>query len=293
MTRAWPSECWVDLFIRQSTLIDPQVLEGQLLPGQRPDEPMYDRMQDALQVARTAFEEGGWPTPGLARDLQRELTRGLPNLEERNASGRWRRVNVTVGGDATCPPGLIDSAMLRWSRDLAARTSDLRDLSEPQRRRAAHVMHDHFESVHPFLDGNGRTGRTLQLMTELRLDLTPTLTRHSRRWLYYEQIRAYRRSLSRFSTGDIDWQSGLVFRTPATLDLQGVPDRPDFQQLGLTVPELIAHGWWTPDENQLPTSQLDGLIQTARDFQLRDQPLPSGDALRAHIFQPEEAIPDA
>jgi Fic family protein len=52
-------------------------------------------------------------------------------------------------------------------------------------------MHDEFESAHPFVDGNGRTGRLLLNVLRLRAGLPWATVLESRKHDYYRTIRAY------------------------------------------------------------------------------------------------------
>lgn len=105
-------------------------------------------------------------------------------------AGRWRRHKVTVGG-RECPgwehvPGLMFDwiAAFHWLPTL------------PEEKRAgldtisviknAHVG---FEKIHPFLDGNGRTGRMIMNWMRVRVGLEPLLIRASERWQYYEWFK--------------------------------------------------------------------------------------------------------
>jgi Fic family protein len=92
--------------------------------------------------------------------------------------GRFRKVNVQVGSQL-CPsshnvPYLMDS----WIDDMMGyKTSDPK------------VMHVRFEKIHPFLDGNGRTGRMLMWWHETQLGRTPTLITYEGRWDYYDWFK--------------------------------------------------------------------------------------------------------
>jgi cell filamentation protein, protein adenylyltransferase len=88
--------------------------------------------------------------------------------------GSFRKVNVTVGG-RHCPhfnevPRLLDS----W----------LEEMYDWQMRDPK-TMHVKFEHIHPFVDGNGRTGRMLLWWHERRLGLKPSLITFEDRWDYY------------------------------------------------------------------------------------------------------------
>lgn len=61
--------------------------------------------------------------------------------------GHYRTMNVWVGGRIGAAPGLIQHLMDNWLLDV------------PTTNPVAH--HISFEHIHPFADGNGRTGRLL------------------------------------------------------------------------------------------------------------------------------------
>lgn len=86
-------------------------------------------------------------------------------------AGEYRRVNVQVG-NRFCPswhavPILMDEWLLNF------------------RKMTPKQAHIEFEKVHPFRDGNGRTGRMLMWWQERSLGLEPTLIKFSERFRYY------------------------------------------------------------------------------------------------------------
>jgi Fic family protein len=90
--------------------------------------------------------------------MHRELMRGHAD----SIAGRWRDQQVWIGGDSFGPHGAMfvpphHTAVPGLMDDLVAftRRTDLPLLTQ------AAIAHAQFETIHPFPDGNGRTGRAL------------------------------------------------------------------------------------------------------------------------------------
>ncbi len=76
---------------------------------------------------------------------------------DQGEAGKYRTIRVRVGGYVPPPPARVQpmmSALLEWWNKAAARLSPI--LSSA-------IVHHQFETIHPFADGNGRTGRMLSL----------------------------------------------------------------------------------------------------------------------------------
>jgi len=72
-------------------------------------------------------------------------------------AGRYRAMRVQVGGYVPPPPGEVPGLMLElleWWNDDAPVLSPVVSSA---------ILHYRFEAIHPFADGNGRTGRALAL----------------------------------------------------------------------------------------------------------------------------------
>lgn len=88
----------------------------------------------------------------------------------RGGAGSLRINNVTVGG-RLCPHyNEVKDMLDAW-------------LAEPNAD--PKTNHIDFEHIHPFIDGNGRTGRMLMWWHEIQLDRVPTLITYEGRWDYY------------------------------------------------------------------------------------------------------------
>lgn len=88
-----------------------------------------------------------------------------------NIAGHYRDCNVEVGG-RVCPSWhSVPFRMEEWLLTFQKMT--------PQE---AHVK---FEHIHPFRDGNGRTGRMLMWWHEKSLGQEPTLIKFDERFKYY------------------------------------------------------------------------------------------------------------
>ncbi len=127
--------------------------------------------------------------------MHRELLRG----HDEKIAGRWRDQQVWIGGDSFGPhgatfvpphhvavPGLMHDLVLFTQR------TDLPLLTQ------AAIAHAQFETIHPFPDGNGRTGRALihamlrghRLTRNVTVPVSAGLLADTR--AYFDTLTAYR-----------------------------------------------------------------------------------------------------
>ncbi|MGD0998271.1 MAG: Fic family protein [Thermoleophilia bacterium] len=145
----------------------------------------------------------------FVRELHERLVRGVRGAHvtpgEFRRSQNWIGPPGSTAATATYVPPPVDEmnkALGSWELFLHDRTS-LPDLVQ------CALMHEHFEAIHPFLDGNGRVGRLLiTLFLVERGRLTQPLLYLS---AYIEAHRGdYYDALLRVRT-EGDWESWLLF----------------------------------------------------------------------------------
>jgi len=86
--------------------------------------------------------------------LHRILADGVMDQGE---AGRYRTIYVRVGNYVPPPPDDVSGLMLEMLEWWNRRAEDLSPVV------SSAILHHRFESIHPFADGNGRTGRALAL----------------------------------------------------------------------------------------------------------------------------------
>ena len=178
----------------QSSLSDVLAVEENLRKGADANEEL-----NAVRALRAGFDSG---LPVCARLLCE--THGILLAGARggkSAPGEFRRAQNWIGGDSPVnamyvppPVGEIPRAMGEWEKFVNADPSPLPPLV------VAALAHSQFESIHPFLDGNGRVGRLLILLilrdrgalSRPLLFLSAYFKRH--RGEYYDRLQATRTS---------------------------------------------------------------------------------------------------
>jgi Fic family protein len=154
--------------------------------------------RDALTFARTELgDPSGLPlSMRLLNETHRVLLRGARGEDKR--PGEVRRTQNWIGGSRPSdaahvppPPNVVPEALSHFERYIHT-DSDL-----PAIVRAG-LLHVQFETIHPYLDGNGRIGRLLvtlllehwRLLTRPLLYLSLFFKRH--RHAYYRRLDAVR-----------------------------------------------------------------------------------------------------
>jgi len=215
-------ELFVYMFVRQEAVLSSQIEGTQsslddLLRAEAADQPGAPRDSDVMEVSRyvSAAARGqallgeGWPLTGrMFTELHGILLRDGRGHER--LPGQYRTSQNWIGGTrpgnaAYVPPPAfeVSRCMGELERFLNQPKTELEPLLK------AGMAHAMFESIHPFLDGNGRLGRMLVTLGLMRDGvLTKPLLYVS---LYFKLHRAsYYELLQRTRTHG-DWETWLEF----------------------------------------------------------------------------------
>ncbi len=151
----------------------------------------------AQWVYSQALEPGAWSDGTLltlteVRHVHRMALRPVwdvaphPNATERESPGSFREHDIEPFPGGMRPPPWTEvlAAMRDWVRDVARVGHAERPVE------ALAIAHNRFEQVHPFLDGNGRTGRLLLNLVLVRLGYAPAVIHTRERARYLAALRA-------------------------------------------------------------------------------------------------------
>lgn len=118
-------------------------------------------------------------------------------------AGKYRSIQNYVGSltrivYTPCPPTEVPKKMKAYAEELQADCKRNAELAEHGQFNWVELFHNlakhhiEFENIHPFVDGNGRTGRLLLIYEMISLGLLPVDVRYEERDRYYATIKAYR-----------------------------------------------------------------------------------------------------
>lgn len=115
-----------------------------------------------------------------------------PDANEQETPGNWRRHDIQPFASGMRPPTfpLIPAEMDRLVKDAKALPSRTTPIAE-----RIGELHAAFERIHPFLDGNGRTGRLLMNLLLVRLGYPPAI-------IYKRQRSQYLKALAKADARD-------------------------------------------------------------------------------------------
>jgi len=106
-------------------------------------------------------------------------------------AGKFRQVQVWVALETKAKPENVEKLMERWQESLLHDIWAAPRMARLPATSLAWHYHHWFEAIHPFVDGNGRTGRLILNNILLLFDLPWMLIPFSSRTQYYESIRQW------------------------------------------------------------------------------------------------------
>lgn len=132
-----------------------------------------------------------------------------PDAADRETPGNYREHDIHAFPGGMTPPSwpLVPGRVRQWVDDVCAtgeRIAAGDDLGHPLPEELAR-LHNGFESVHPFLDGNGRTGRLVLNLILVRLGYPPVV-------IFKRQRDAYLAAMRRADAGDSGALGELIAR---------------------------------------------------------------------------------
>lgn len=193
----------------QSSLSDLLLYESQSAPGVPEDDVREVSNYVAAMEHGLRRLRGGFPLSlRLIREIHEILMQGARGGMK--APGEFRKSQNWVGGSrpgnaryVPPPPHEMMDALDQFERFLHVKSGEIPTLIK------AGLAHAQFESIHPFLDGNGRVGRLLitfllcaeEVLSQPLLYLSLFLKEH--RTAYYEALQRIR--------DDADWEGWIEF----------------------------------------------------------------------------------
>lgn len=151
--------------------------------------------RDAFEYVLRLSETDGVLTERTIREIH-----SLVLIADAEHKGVYRSVPVKISGalHAPPPPYLVPAQMERLLQDYEAFKKEKHIVE------AAAEFHLRFEAIHPFIDGNGRTGRLILNLELIRAGLLPVDIKFTDRRRYYDCFDRYA------ETGTPEALAGLI-----------------------------------------------------------------------------------
>ena len=182
--RSGPSLDWMHEYVFESNKIDPQ-------PGYEniPGSPRFD---DHLVTLQWAVRSALCDIVANPNDCHNLLMHTF--LSD---AGKYRTSGVRVGPFVKPNPSRIAGMMSTWDRnvEMALCQGQSRVEIDPHdsvRQEIVWDLHYVYENIHPWVDGNGRSGRILMVNHAMLMGLDPWIVHHGdEQQAYYKRIEAH------------------------------------------------------------------------------------------------------
>lgn len=145
-----------------------------------------------------ALEPGDWTTGDLlniqeVRTVHFEALTPVwnvaphPHATSAETPGNWRKHDIQPFPEGMTSPPFpeVDHRMTDWVHEVNKLRADS-DVAFPERLA---MVHNDFERIHPYLDGNGRAGRLLLNLILVRLGYPPAIVFKNERTKYLDAMR--------------------------------------------------------------------------------------------------------
>ncbi len=121
-------------------------------------------------------------TEGMIKEIHRILKTGTSDSRKSWFNvGDYKKLPNEVGGNQTCPPEKVPSMLSVLLKSYNSRKKKtLDDIID---------FHKQFESIHPFQDGNGRTGRLIMFKECLANGIVPFIITDDLKSFYYRGLQ--------------------------------------------------------------------------------------------------------
>lgn len=121
-------------------------------------------------------------TEGMIKEIHRILKTGTSDSRKSwfNVGG-YKKLPNEVGGNLTCPPEKVHSML----------SGLIKSYNSKKKKTLDEIIdfHTQFEAIHPFQDGNGRTGRLIMFKECLANGIVPFIITDELKYFYYRGLK--------------------------------------------------------------------------------------------------------
>lgn len=144
--------------------------------------------KDAYAAILHAFGRQQPITEDFVKDIQKELTKNTYDTyryQQGERPGEYKQHDYVTG------PKEVGAAACDVAEEMAELLEELQDVPDENALIAAAYFHAKFENIHPFSDGNGRTGRLLMNYFLLCHNHPPIVIHEEDRKAYYAALDSF------------------------------------------------------------------------------------------------------